>query len=137
MITLSDFIDRCDLTMTYEETDVNPNIDDMPSGSRHYMCTLTRETLAYGTKTMKVPFSMGPALKREPTLEDVLDCLRCDALSFEDSRDFERWAREFGYDSDSRKAEKIFRAVENQSKRMRAFLGNVRYKALLYDTEGL
>jgi hypothetical protein len=46
---------------------------------------------------MTVYFSQGPAISREPTIEDVLDCLVLDA-SGADS--FEDWCAEFGYDTE-------------------------------------
>lgn len=46
---------------------------------------------------------------KEPTAYDVLACLqKCDPGTFED------FCSEFGYDTDSRKAEKIYKAVVNE-----------------------
>ena len=44
-----------------------------------------------------------------PTLPDVLSCLVADCLGVRDGQTFEEWAREFGYDIDSRTAEKVYR----------------------------
>ena len=38
--------------------------------------------------------------------------------------DFEDWADNYGYDTDSRKAEKIWREVQSTSKRTRQLLGD-------------
>jgi hypothetical protein len=46
-------------------------------------------------------------------------------------------AKELGYDPDSRKAEWIYRTVENQTERLREFLGPVVYREALYETERL
>ena len=51
------------------------------------------------------------------------------------ARGFEDWCSDFGYDADSRKAEKTFKVCEHQAKRLRSFLGDSLYKQLLYDTE--
>jgi hypothetical protein len=45
------------------------------------------------------------------------------------------WAGEYGYDTDSRKAEKTFRACQRQRAKLFAFLGPELYQTLLWDTE--
>ena len=72
-------------------------------GSHPYKVTLT-----YQRRRLTVPFFMGPALTREPTAETVLDCLLSDASAGEMT--FEEFCSEFGYDTDSRKAEATYRA---------------------------
>ena len=71
---------------------------------------------------MTVYFSQGPAISGEPTTEDVLDCLALDA-SGADS--FEDWCAEYGYDTDSRKAEHIYNTVRKQTEELASFLGPV------------
>jgi hypothetical protein len=97
---LKAFIQQHRITMSAEWADRNPNIDSMPPGSRHWRCTLR-----CGHRRMVVYFSQGPAIEREPTVEDVLDGLASDAFG----GTFEDWCAELGYDSDSRKdaAEKL------------------------------
>ena len=73
--------------------------------------------------------------KYRPELEDLLDCLASDASGIENSPDFEDWCGEYGYDTDSRKAEKIFKTVEHQARRLKQFLGDDLYEALLWNTE--
>lgn len=72
-----------------------------------------------------------------PKVEDVLDCLASDACEYEGSRDFEDWASEYGYDTDSRKAESIYRIVSEQAKQLRQFLGRDAFRELIEDTERL
>ena len=57
-----------------------------------------------------------------PKLADVLHCLAsdCDVL---DAGGFEQWAADLGYDSDSRKAEGIYRACLDIALKLRAALG--------------
>lgn len=50
----------------------------------------------------------------EPKTDDVMYCLYSDITSYEDSRDFEDFANLFGYDSDSRKAKAIYKAIEGE-----------------------
>ena len=58
-----------------------------------------------------------------PSLQDVLQCLQSDARSGEHML-FEDFASDFGYDTDSRKAEKIWRACQETRGRLMKFLGN-------------
>ena len=93
-------------------------------------------TLRYGRRQMTVPFGMGSALTDEPGADDVLNCLTSDAASYENARSFEEWAGDYGYDTDSRRAEQTYRQVEAQTAKLRKFLGD-QYDAYLWRTEGL
>jgi hypothetical protein len=53
-----------------------------------------------------------------PKLEDILDCVSSDSLSYENARNFEDFCNEFGYDINSRKAEKIYQACAEQAKEL-------------------
>lgn len=63
----------------------------------------------------------GPAL--EPKIEDVVWSLVSEADVLEYPT-FESWASEYGYDADSRKAEKIYRACLETALKLRAALGD-------------
>lgn len=97
--------------------DSNPNMDDMPPGSRHY-----RVTLRYKGRQMTVPFSCGPAIEREPDAESVLECLLSDASSAYQS--FDDWCGDYGYDTDSRKAERTYRIVVSQAEKTKRLLAD-------------
>lgn len=58
-----------------------------------------------------------------PALRDVLYALVSDA-SVLDYPSFEEWASEFGYDTDSRKAEQTYRACMEIALQLRAMLGD-------------
>ena len=120
--------------MDYDWADRNPNMADeeWARAAFHYKVKLRR-----AGKTMTTYFSMGPAIKEPPELDQVLDSLASDAAGLENSPEFEAWAQEYGYDTDSRKAEKDFHAVETSSERLKAFLGEEAYKRLLFETERL
>lgn len=81
-------------------------------------------TLRYQGRQMTVPFYMGPALCHEPTAREVLECLASDACGVENARSFEEWADDLGFDPDSRKAERTFRACERQTAKLRRLLGD-------------
>lgn len=129
-MTLDKLIEMNRITMTCEYADSNPN---MPDGRDmdHWKCVLKM-----GRKRLTVPFSMGYGHHgKEPQVADVLDCLASDASGAD--QDFENWASDLGYDTDSRKAERTYRVIERQAKRLAAFLGDDLYQTLLYDTERL
>lgn len=129
-ISLQDFIGNTAITAKVKRVDSNPNIDDMGAGAQHYLVTLRA-----GRFSMRVPFSQGSAHTTPPTAADVLDCLASDAAGFENARSFEEWASEYGYDTDSRKAEKTYKIVAKQAAKLRAMLGQDNYETLLWNTE--
>ena len=57
-----------------------------------------------------------------PAISEVLCCLLSDASAI-DFPDFEDWADNYGYDSDSRKAESIYRACLDIGLKLRNMLG--------------
>ena len=128
-MSINDFINAHQIIMTVKRITSNPLMDDMP---RHFMCTLKR-----GDSIMKTRFSQGSAHTENPSLADVLDCLGSDSAGYENAKDFEDWASEYGYDTDSRKAEKIYNTVAKQAEELKAFLGEEAYNQLLWETEKL
>jgi hypothetical protein len=64
-----------------------------------------------------------------PTIEEVLESMQMDVNGELD--DFESWAGDYGYDTDSRKAEKIFQACQREKKQLRAFLGRELFEEFL------
>lgn len=79
-------------------------------------------TLKMGKRRLTVPFWTGSALTSEPTPADVLSCLVSDARSGEMS--FSEFCSEFGYDTDSRRAERTHAACAKFAPRVRRFLGD-------------
>lgn len=102
----------------------NPNYESKDRDASHWSVTLRR-----GKARLTVPFSQGSAHTKPPTALDVLGCLASDAQSADYT--FEEWCSELGFESDSRKAEKTFKAVQKQSAALRKFLGDELYKELL------
>lgn len=99
--------------------DSNPNADGMPAHSTHW-----RVTLRYCGRQLSTYFSMGPALCHEPTAADVLSCLISDASTVDGARNFSEWCADLGYSDDSIRAERTYRTIEYQSRKLRAFLGS-------------
>lgn len=79
--------------------------------------------LKYQGRKIKVPFFMGPAHCKEPTAGDVLSCLVMDATGVENSTSFEDWCSDYGYDSDSRKTLKTYKACKKVVVKVRRLLG--------------
>ena len=131
-VSMADFIKGNHIRMTAERVDSNPNMDDS-ANMDHWKCLFRA-----GNSRMTVYFSMGYGHHgAEPEADEVLDCLASDASGIENARSFEDWCGDYGYDSDSRKAEKIFNTCEHQAKRLRQFLGDSAYETLLWNTERL
>lgn len=83
-------------------------------------------TMRLSGKTMSVAYKRGTGhAGHAPKLEDVLYSLANDAneLCAPTPPTFEEWADAIGYDSDSRKAEKIYRACKRQCARLSEFFG--------------
>ena len=108
----------------------NKNAPDWKNAN-HY-----RVVLKCGKRTLTTYFSMGLALTSEPTAEDVLDCLASDVAGFLNAWSFEDWCEDYGYDTDSRKAEKIYRVIESHKDQLQQWLGGYdTLNALCFETE--
>jgi len=129
--TLAQRIEETGITMTCERADRNPNMtdDDWARGARHWKCVLKN-----GRRTLTVYFSQGCAHTQEPTVNEVLSCLCDDASQVENASYFEEWARDLGFDEDSRKAFKTWTICEKQAEKLSRFLGD-EYDAFLNETE--
>ncbi len=95
-----------------------------PDGWEHHLYTVT---LRYQGRKMTTEFRTGIGWTEEPTASDVLESLLSDAAGIDilaDGGSFEDWAGDYGYDSDSRKAEEIYHAVVKQTKKLHTLLGS-------------
>jgi hypothetical protein len=137
-VSITQFIKDERISMTAERTDQNPNMDDA-SNMDHWKVVFKRRSnqgLGRHIAKMTTYFSMGYGHNgKEPKAGEVLNCLAMDAASLENARGFEDWASDLGYDTDSRKAEKIYKACEHASRRLKAFLGGEAYQLLLWHTD--
>lgn len=118
--TIQNLVARHLITMKSVPADRNPHMEagDWSSKAHHWKCTLKRKGLQF-----TVYFSMGMLRPEEPSIEEVIDCLRADRDSIESSGSFEDWASELGYDSDSRKAFKSYSVSKKQSFKFAGFMG--------------
>lgn len=131
MSTIAQFIAANKITMKCERTDANPHMDDS-ARMDHWKCKLRN---GLSGNRMTITFSMGLGHNgAEPPLYTVLDCLACDAAGIDNAFGFADWADDYGYDTDSRKAERIYKACVKSAEKLRAFCGCA-YSDLLFKTE--
>lgn len=88
-----------------------------------------RLELRRGRKRMSLDFWQGIGINHDPEAYTVLDCLLSDASSADQS--FEDWCSDYGYDVDSRKAERTYKSIQAQTKRLQRFLEED-YETFLY-----
>lgn len=116
------------ITIQSERVAQNPNMPDADNMD-HWRCVLRRKG-----RRMTVHFSQGFGHNgKEPSLDAVLECLSLDAGGIENARDFDDWCAEYGYDTDSRTAERTYRACQRSTKRLAAFLGPDDFSKLLWE----
>ena len=89
--------------------------DQWSKDARHFHMTITRT----GKKDqIAIEYSQGSAIKTLPDIEDIVFCLLGDSDPVINGYTFEEWASNFGYDVDSRSAEKIYRSCVDTGKKM-------------------
>ena len=125
--TMQQFVNKNNIRITSEWAAENPANKEWKDAN-HY-----KVTLKMNGRQMTLYFSQGYGISGEPTAQSVINCLISDAIGFENSRGFEDWAGEYGYDTDSRKAEAIYKTIERQAKKLKQFLGE-KYNQI-YDLE--
>lgn len=146
LLPMSEFLTNHDITMRYKQVSSNPNRENQTKEdtawdreASHWKCFFSRGLTG---RTFVTHFSMGSGLKGEPEAGDVLDCIASDCRGLEQDatgafRPFEQWASEYGYDPDSRAAERTYHIIIEQSARLVLFLGRDLYNVLLNDVEPL
>jgi hypothetical protein len=146
--TMAEFLASAGITMKAVRAPGNPNMADqgpLEDAARdrmsHWRCTFKGPALTSDpTRTaliLTTYFSQGSAHTKPPEAGDVLDCLASDACSVEQAQGFDDWAGDMGYNTDSRKAFKIYDACRKSARELKAFLGDDLYARLLFDTERL
>lgn len=131
MKTMKAFVNQNKVKIEVDYADENKLNPDWKYAN-HY-----KVTLKCNGKQLTTYFSQGYGITGEPKPEDVLNALAFDSSGVENARSFEYWASEYGYDTDSRKAEKIYNVCVKQSEKLKSFLGDDKYQDLLYNTESL
>ena len=107
----------------------NPNNEKWKDAD-HWKLILTN-TLSGIRRT--VYYSQGYAWEgHQPNIADVLDCLAADATYSTDT--FEDFCDNFGYNTDSRNAERIYKAGIKNTEKLKDLLGD-EFDNFVYDTE--
>lgn len=123
-MTIQEFIRQEGITLTAERWPENPNMTDS-SQMDHWKIVLWSKWT-----WMTTYFSQGFAYNgKPPKIDEVLDCLACDAQGID--QEFEDWASDLGFDPDSRKAEKTYKTIRVQTQKLKELLGTKAYKTLL------
>lgn len=134
------FAAKYGITADIEPTDENPWMSSENGGDQQWARTANhwQITLKRGRKRFVTYFSQGSAATEDPEIKDLLHSLSMDARGVEDHQTFEQWAREYGYDEDSRKAEKSYNLTRKIANSLKKFLGDELYKEFLWkmDTYG-
>lgn len=129
-MNIAEFVKSAGVTMTSVTWHTNPNMENADSMD-NWRCLLK-----CGRSQMTVYFSKGVAHNgAKPDPGEVLDCLASDAAGIDNARSFEDWCGDYGYDTVSRKAEKIYKACQRQAQSLKRVLGDSAYETLLFKTE--
>lgn len=107
--TISDFVREHNITAEIVK-DRGSQVED---GWEHH-AYIVRLLNPDNGKTIETPWRQGYRIETSPssTPDMILDSLVSDAWSFYVAGDFEDWASEYGYDTDSRKAYATWQQVE-------------------------
>lgn len=122
-MNIAQFIEKYNLGFKIEPIATRPDQTDehrWAACCRDFKCKLS-----YNKKSMTIYFSQGTAYTKPPTVLDVLSCIHMDMTSFENSNSFESWAEDFGFDSDSRIAERTYNEIAKQRKNLVRVFGNI------------
>ena len=111
-------MNRITSTITYGNTVPYDERDDWQRKAHPYTVELR-----YQGRKYTFPYWTGPGWDRDPTTCDAAGSILMDASSYENARGFEDWAADLGYDTDSRTAERVYRAVERAHANVKRLLG--------------
>jgi len=117
-VNYNDFIRECPtkLVSTFQRY-VPASEDDSKWEHNLYKCVLK-----HGGRQYTFSYRMGMGHTSPPDLKMVIENMQSDSSGVEYSS-FEEWARDHGYDEDSRRAEKIYHACEEQTRRLETLFG--------------
>jgi hypothetical protein len=134
MQTLEKFLYGNDVAMRCRPVAVNGDAAALiaePWAHQQYSCQLYRSN-GHQPLTAIVGSDNGA-----PELRDVLDAVAAQAAVTDQAHGYEQWARDMGFDPDSRTGERVYRAARRQARLLRQLLGEDQYARLLWQTERL
>lgn len=128
--TMQSRIQEFNIWFKFEQIDERPDKDEWSAEATHWVVWIQ-----VGKRRFKTYYSQGSAYTGEPKPEDVLECLVSDAQAAGPETSFENFCDDFGYDTDSRKAERVYKACQRTGKHLKRLLGEEAYDTLLWQTE--
>jgi hypothetical protein len=111
---LDDYCKRIGLKMKVEYIGL---ISDGLFSKKHYKCRL-----GFKGRTLTTDFYQGMGCTEEPVIPDVISSLCLDASA--GMEDFPFFCSSFGYDTDSMKANKLWKACKATVPKLKRFLGD-------------
>lgn len=129
-MTIQEFVAKHGVKIDSTLIDARPDGGDWIAGSAHWKVVLTVRG-----KRMTIYYSQGPAVIEEPKVAHVLDSLALDASAAQGT--FEDFCSEFGYDTDSRKVERMFKACQKIKRDLERLFRSDRVEELIYQVERL
>ena len=100
---------------------------NFPIDFNHYAVTIKRTIEHFKYEYIKIYYSMGSLIKEKPDLVDVLSSLISDT---NDLDTFEDWCGCFGYDTDSIKANKMYKQCLEELKQLKKMFTEKELKEL-------
>ena len=131
MITVKQFAIRHGITVNQDRLEYGVTRPDRPMSDMPHNW---RVRLRRGRKSMTVYYSTGAGIERDPTVADILDCIRAEGAVMV-NLGFEDWAEEYGYSQDSRTALATYNACVKQAAAAIRVLGADLYRQLLFEAE--
>ena len=139
MATLTQAMNAAEIQTDIKRVDTPAHADKWERSAYHYLVTFTiKGLIRENDRSMTVPYATGNGWTCYPSPAQVMRNL------FEASRDvhpvygnyrFEPWANEWGYDTDSRKIEAMFKAIQEQAYELETLLTRPVLEAWLADDE--
>ena len=124
------FVATHGITAFVQPASTNPHMEGSDNMDNY------RVTLKHGKRRLTVYFSKGVGHHgKEPSAEEVIDCMASDAAGIENASGFDDWCSEYGFDADSRKAERVFKACQRQARQLNQLLGDDLFGSLLWHTD--
>ena len=128
MQTLKRFIRKHAIKFAYKRVDANPSMEGS-ANMDNWRCRLR-----VGERKIAVNFSKGFGHNgRPPSLREVLACLASDSHNVNGS--FDNWCDEYGYEPDSRKAARTYRACRKIADKLTFLIGADGLETLLYNVD--
>lgn len=106
------------------------NVKMEVASSTSYACTVFIRHQAGDERRESFGYHMGSGIKRGPKLNELLRSLVLDASAL-DYCCFEDWANDYGYDIDSRKAERLYQECLSMGQWLRMLFGKDKFIELM------